>query len=155
RNRTETRRLLGVTDERPLVCVSFGAYSIDVPLEFVARSGAFTLGPFTREPPPGLKYQDVVAAADVVISKPGYGIISECVANDTALLYTSRGEFIEYDVFVAEMPRVLKAGFIDHDDLFAGRWTQHLNALLAQPAPPDQPAVDGAEVAAGRLLTMI
>ncbi len=53
-----------------------------------------------REPPAGLLYQDLVAAADVVVSKPGYGIVSECVANGTALLYTSRGRFIEYDLFV-------------------------------------------------------
>ena len=57
----------------------------------------------------GVRYEDLVRAVDVVISKPGYGIISECVANDTALLYTSRGDFIEYDVFVAEMPRVLQS----------------------------------------------
>jgi hypothetical protein len=103
----------------------------------------------------GIRYEDVVHAVDVVISKPGYGIISECVANDTALLYTSRGEFIEYDVFVAEMPRVLRAAFIDHDNLFAGRWTTHLDALLERPAPPEHPAVDGADVAARFLLDMI
>ena len=103
----------------------------------------------------GGRYEDLVRAVDVVISKPGYGIISECVANDTALLYTSRGDFIEYEVFVAEMPRVLRAGFIGHDDLFAGRWTAHLDALRAQPAPPDRPPVNGAEVAAGLLLEMV
>ena len=52
-----------------------------------------------------LRYEDLVAAADVVVSKPGYGIVSECIANDTALLYTSRGRLIEYDVMVAEMPQ--------------------------------------------------
>ena len=41
------------------------------------------------------------AAVDVVITKPGYGIISDCVANGTAMLYTSRGRFAEYDVMVA------------------------------------------------------
>ena len=39
----------------------------------------------------GFRYEDLVAAVDVVLTKPGYGIVSECVANDTALLYTSRG----------------------------------------------------------------
>ena len=45
-------------------------------------------------------------AADVVVTKPGYGIIAECLANDTAIVYTSRGEFAEYDVLVdgAEAP---------------------------------------------------
>ena len=33
----------------------------------------------------GLRYEDLVAAVDVVLTKPGYGIIAECVANDTAL----------------------------------------------------------------------
>ncbi len=46
----------------------------------------------------GLRYEDLVAAVDIVITKPGYGIISECVANETALLYTSRGRFAEYEV---------------------------------------------------------
>ena len=49
----------------------------------------------------GLRYEDLVAACDVVATKPGYGIIAECVANRTAILYTSRGRFVEYDVLVA------------------------------------------------------
>ena len=63
----------------------------------------------------GLRYEDLVAAVDVVVTKPGYGIISECIANDTALLYTSRGRFVEYDVMVREMPRVLRCRFLDHE----------------------------------------
>lgn len=103
----------------------------------------------------GFRYEDLVRAADVVITKPGYGIIAECVANDTALLYTDRGHFIEYDVLVANMPRFLRTRFISHDDLFAGRWQDHLDALLAQPAPPRKPATNGAEVAADLLLKMM
>jgi hypothetical protein len=100
----------------------------------------------------GLRYEDLVRAADAVVTKPGYGIIAECLANDTAILYTSRGHFVEYDVLVDAMPRFLRCRFIDHDDLFAGRWRPHLDALLAQPAPPDRPATNGADVAAGYLL---
>ena len=103
----------------------------------------------------GYRYEDLVRAVDVVATKPGYGIISECLANDTAILYTSRGDFIEYGVLVEAMPRFLRAELIDHADLFAGRWGAHLDRLLAQPEPPEQPATDGAEVAAARLLAMI
>jgi hypothetical protein len=39
----------------------------------------------------GLRDEGLVAAVDVVVSKPGFGIIAECIANDTVLLYTSRG----------------------------------------------------------------
>ncbi len=103
----------------------------------------------------GFRYEDLVRAVDVVITKPGYGIISECIANDTALLYTSRGRFVEYDVLVSEMPRFLRARYISHDDLFAGRWGHHLDALLAQPSPSQAPPVNGAETAAELLLDFI
>jgi hypothetical protein len=103
----------------------------------------------------GLRYEDVVRAVDVVVTKPGYGIIAECLANDTALLYTSRGHFIEYDVLTRDAPRVLRTAYIDHDDLFAGRWTRHLDAVLSQSAPLERPAVDGADVAAELLLERI
>jgi hypothetical protein len=96
----------------------------------------------------GLRYEDVVAAVDIVITKPGYGIISECIANDTALLYTSRGHFVEYDVLVREMPRWLRSGFISNDDLFAGNWQQALDAVLARPQAPEKAEVNGAALAA-------
>jgi hypothetical protein len=183
RDPQETRDRLGLPRDERLVLVSFGGYGLErldrealgrleslegyvalvspgpaasLPADWpAARRGGLLPFDESRMYAAGIRYEDVVHAVDVVISKPGYGIISECVANDTALLYTSRGEFIEYDVFVAEMPRVLRAAFIDHDNLFAGRWTTHLDALLERPAPPEHPAVDGADVAARFLLDMI
>jgi L-arabinokinase len=89
------------------------------------------------------------------IGKPGYGIISECLANDTALLYTSRGDFREYQVLVDAMPAFLRCAFIAHADLFAGRWSGHLDRLLAQPDPPTRPATNGADVAADMLLEFL
>ncbi len=97
----------------------------------------------------GLRYEDLVAAVDVVVTKPGYGIISECIANDTALLYTSRGRFREYEVMVAAMPRVLRCAFIDRQGLLDGRWLEPLTGLLARPAPAERPRTDGAAIAAG------
>ena len=74
------------------------------------------------------------------------------IANDTALLYTSRGRFVEYDVFVAEMPRYLRRAFIEQGDLMAGRWETYLYQLLERPAPLRTARVDGADVVAGHLL---
>jgi L-arabinokinase len=44
------------------------------------------------------KYQDLTASADVVISKPGYGVVSECFLNGIPLLYIPRMDFAEYPV---------------------------------------------------------
>jgi UDP:flavonoid glycosyltransferase YjiC (YdhE family) len=181
RDALDTRRRLGLPSGERLVLVSFGGYGLeglDLDALSALRDYGVLLGgsvPFAELSHPvqggrhgslipfderamygaGLRYEDLVRAVDVVVSKPGYGIIAECVANDTALLYTSRGRFIEYDVLVAEMPRFLRVAYMNHDDLFAGRWSAHLDALSALPAPPEHPAVNGAEVAADLLLDMI
>jgi hypothetical protein len=97
----------------------------------------------------GLRYEDLVAACDVVATKPGFGIIAECIANDTAMLYTSRGHFVEYDVLVREMPRYLRCGYIDHDALFAGSWRQSLDTILQASPPPERPSTNGAAVIGG------
>src|SRR6185312_2132435 len=90
----------------------------------------------------------VVGAVDVVFTKPGYGIISECVANRTPLVYTSRGRFAEYDVLVREMPRYLRCAYIDQESLVAGRWRAAAEAAVEAPPPPEDPRTDGAEVVA-------
>jgi hypothetical protein len=153
RDRRETRRAAGLDGSAPVVLPSFGAYGAALPYEVVRREGRLTVLDPARVPD-GFRYQDLVAAADVVVTKPGYGIVSECAANDTPLLYTSRGRFVEYDVFVAQMPRILRCRYISQEDLLAGRWADAVDALLAQPAPPERPRIDGAGIAAGEILRM-
>jgi L-arabinokinase len=173
----EIRRTLGLPRDTTLVLVSFGGYGLEIPYREIAQNGRFVLVATDREIPvpdslagasdPGgvlrvfriselaaqdLYYPDLVAAADVVVSKPGYGIVSECIANGAALLYTDRGRFAEHEVFVAEMPRVLKCRFLGQPDLVRGRWSGAVESLLAQPEPPHRLATNGAEVAARAIL---
>lgn len=160
RDPEEVRRALGFSPTERLVLVSFGGYGLRLDGRALAAvNGYRILDPGTFDEGTlydhGFRYEDLVAAVDVVVSKPGYGIISECLANGTALLYTSRGHFAEYDVLVSAMPRFLRCAFFGHADLFAGHWGRHLDAILDQPAPPDRPATNGAEIAAARLLEMI
>jgi UDP:flavonoid glycosyltransferase YjiC (YdhE family) len=159
----ETKLALGLPTDRRLALVSFGGYGIDHIRQDAldALRGYAVIGSAARPLDEaamydaGFRYEDVVRAVDVVVTKPGYGIVSECIANDTALLYTSRGRFAEYDMFVREMPRYLRCRFISHEQLFSGAWQQHLDAVLAQQPPPAAPDVSGADVAAALLLDMI
>ncbi len=170
----ETRRRLGLPDGR-LALVSFGGYGVEgIDLDALSRTPGWTLlvsasVPFGPDRTPlahatsrgalhpldepamyamGLRYEDVVAAVDVVVTKPGYGIISECVANETALLYTDRGQFIEYGVLVKEMPAFVRCAYVGRQDLLAGQWQEALDRLVDSPPAPQRPAVDGADVAA-------
>ena len=154
--RSETRRALGIPLDADVVLVSFGGYGVKVTARPAAR-GYHMLWPgdideavmYDR----GYRYEDLVKAVDVVVSKPGYGIIAECLANHTALLYTSRGDFREYPVLVEAMPAFLRCEFIDQRELLGGDWTPYLDRLLAQQHKPPQPT-NGAEVVRAMLLQL-
>ena len=126
----------------------------------IARHDASRKGPGVLHIPEQLmrdaavEFVDLVRAADVVVTKPGYSIISEAIAGGTALLYTSRGDFAEYDVLVREMPRYLRAGFIEQEQLLSGDWSAALGRLLSTPLPVERPALNGAEVAAEEILAV-
>jgi Glycosyl transferase family 1 len=174
RDPVETREALGLPRDRTLVLLSFGGHGLKglspaafdtFGEEFVAvLSGHLDMSEVARQSRRGViefdeqrlysegwRYEDLVAAVDIVATKPGYGIIAECAAHQTALLYTSRGHFIEYEVLVQEMPRYVRSQFIPQDALFAGDWRPYLEALLAQdhPEPAD---VTGAAMAAEMIL---
>lgn len=99
----------------------------------------------------GCGYAGLVAASDVVVTKPGYGIVSDAIAAGSRLLYTDRGDFPEYPVLVAEMGKWLTCAHVPSGQLRAGEIEAPLRALLARPVLPPPP-LDGARVAAGRLL---
>lgn len=183
RTPAETRARLGIGDDRLVVLVSFGGFGLEAlgvealasleRFDFIVTEGSLVPRgervagtPVTRRGhvvsvnehawyDDGWRYEDLVRAADVVVTKPGYGIISECLANDTALVYTSRGRFVEYDVLVAALPRTLRSAFIGNEDLLAGRWDAAIEAALYAPRPLVTEATDGAEFAADRVLSYL
>jgi hypothetical protein len=99
----------------------------------------------------GLAYEDLVGAADVVVSKPGYGIVSDAIGARTRLVYTDRGDFPEYPILVREMPRYLPVEHITREELFGGRLARAVDAVLAR-ALPEAPDTSGADIAALRVL---
>jgi L-arabinokinase len=148
--REETRRRLGLPLDRRLALPTFGVYGVGG-LGFSqidAGDRWRILGDFPDNAvyEAGLRREDLVAAVDVIVTKPGYGIISECIANGTAMVYTPRGQFAEYDVLVREMPRYLRCAFLDNASLLAGRWQDALDRAVSAPAPPERPRTDGANV---------
>jgi L-arabinokinase len=102
----------------------------------------------------GLAYEDLVGAADVVLTKPGYGIVSDAIGARTRLVYTDRGDFPEYPILVREMPQYLPVEHVTGDELFGGRLERALEAVLSK-AMPEAPDLGGADVAAFRILETI
>ncbi len=167
-SRAVTRRHFGLRPDARIVLLSFGGYGLPMlDLADLDCRADWTIVTTDRVTPGAealphvrvisereflngrFRYEDLVAAADVVLTKPGYGIIAECIAAGTAVVYTSRGEFREYDVLVAGMTGVLRSQFISQAELFAGQWWDALAAVMAQPKPTGSMPTNGAEVAAG------
>jgi L-arabinokinase len=177
-SREEVCKRLKVPADKPIVLASFGGFglpgletdtlakfkkytvvtAVNLPLSrarkdtATERKGSYISVNEEAMYDSGVRYEDLVGAAEVVVTKPGYGIISECIANDTAILYTARGHFPEYDVLIEEMPKYLRSAFINQDDLFAGKWESYLDKLRSQPKPKKKPEINGADVAADILL---
>jgi L-arabinokinase len=175
-SRDETRVRLGLPLDRPIALLSFGGYGlpdldvfgIDCLKEWSLAVTDRSLNQGTRALPASVhqigegafgdgtvRYEDVIGAVDVVVTKPGYGIVAECIAAGTPLVYTSRGKFLEYDVFVEEMPRYLRCQFISQADLFGGRWRAALDAVMQQGPPPLTMTTNGADIAAAAILAQL
>ena len=67
--------------------------------------------------------------ATSVVTKPGYGIVADCLANRVAVLFTDRGPFREYDVLAEALPRLGRARYVPRADVLAGQLGPHLDAL--------------------------
>jgi hypothetical protein len=102
----------------------------------------------------GLAFPDLVGAVEVVITKPGYGVVSDCIGAGTRLVYTERGDFPEYPIMVGEMPDYLPAAHVSNDALREGRIAAAVARVLATPFPAP-PRTDGASVAAARILARL
>jgi hypothetical protein len=150
-----TRARIGLPRDKRLALPSFGGYGLkDLDLDAIELPAGWELVRGLGQAEiydAGLSYQDLVRVVDVVVTKPGYGIVSECLANGTPLVYTERGRFAEYDVFVREMPRYVRCAYLDHATLLAGDWRDAIEAAYGAPPPPERPRTDGAQVIAERI----
>lgn len=170
----EVRRRLGLDDldRRPLVLISFGglgaggfglpgfdeaSVAAEEDLVFVAfgEPSATTPPHVLRVRDDALHVPDLVAAADVVVTKLGYGIVSEACARDTGLLYTPRPDFPEFPVMKQALPGRARAEEIAPADLCSGRFRPALDRLLPRPGRAPRCRVDGARVAAEVLVQLL
>jgi L-arabinokinase len=167
RTRAEQREAMGL-GRGPVALLSFGGFGLaPIPVAAIARSRPdwIFLVPWIPEGPlpanvralegARIRHEELVAAADVVVTKPGYGIVAECLANGPRILYTSRGDFPEYPILEEALRRHARCRFVSPTDLLAGNIGGALDALLSDESGfeilPDE-AFEGAAAAADAIL---
>jgi hypothetical protein len=121
------RRLLNFNDNYQYLLLSFGAYGLDS-----SKFNFENLDESTYLVVSGLKnfngknvihlndiyYPDLLIACDAVLTKPGYGILSEAYNTNCPIIYTDRGDFIEYKYLLDAMNEYHNSVFITQEELF-------------------------------------
>lgn len=100
-------------------------------------------------------FPSLVAASDIVVTKPGYGIVTDAIACNTPLVYTERGDFPEVPWLEDLIRHTLGGAPLLLEEFESGKWDKALEAaVLARDAIRQRAplALDGTQVAARRFL---
>lgn len=102
--------------------------------------------------PKVLRYADVAASVDAVVSKAGYGTLTECIANGVPLIYLPRHGFVEHEALVLGMNAWGGGVEISERAFYAGDWGEALAQTRSARLNSEAFATNGADVIA-RILT--
>lgn len=101
------------------------------------------------------QYEDLVRAVDTIVTKPGYGIVADVIAQRLPILYTDRGDFPEYPRLVEAIRDCATAEYIPQTELLSGNIEPYLMRLLSKADPWPVVGLDGAQVAAEKVLALL
>jgi len=161
RPRAELRRALGVSDaSQPLLLVSLAAADLAALGPRDVDAGDAVVAGFGPAPPgtrsrwvdlatgaPGT-HPELVAAADAVLAKPGYGTVAEALVYRTRFLALPRPGWPETGPLRAGLERDGCALDLSREAFTAGAWRAPLETLLETLRPLRAPDADGASRAA-------
>jgi hypothetical protein len=164
--REEIARLTGSDPQKKWILLSFATLEWDDPalasVEQLEEYEFFTVQPLAwqrrnihaldRE---YVDFSSVIASVDAVISKPGFGILSDCVVNCKPLIYADRSDFAEYAVLEMAIRKYLKHIHIPAADLYRGDLRRSLESIWERPDPIETLLSGGDEVAARRIMQFL
>jgi len=151
-----------LNDHRPIVLVGLREPDLlSVNLKQIGQMTNYRFITFNllNPPPNALNLQsrnyyfpDLLNACDLVISKPGYGIVSEVISIKTPMLYIPRSDFIEYDILVAALQKFHVAEELPTSNFLTGEWQPFIDSVLSKEMHNSLIRDDGADVVARTIL---
>ncbi len=164
---TERRKRIaeatGADPDKPWVLLSFTTLDLDTraieKISHIIMYEIFTVEPLNWQVQ-GIhslsrnlaSFTDIMASVDYVITKPGFGIVSECIANNKPIIYSDRKNFLEYPVLVDAIEQYCRNAFIPNAELYAGDLERALTDAKNAPRPKQEIPRGGAEKAAKIIL---
>jgi L-arabinokinase len=161
----ETRRLLGIDQDRRVALLSFGGHGLNaLGEERLHQWNDWLFLTTDRGRPAGrsrnvhniasahVSYVDLMGACDAVVTKPGFGIVSDALVNRVPVLYSDRGQFREYAVLSRALRSFGRAKYIPRRALLDGELGPYLDDLMEIDRPWTPIDTSGAEVIARHIL---
>lgn len=160
--RDDLQRHTGADPEKPWILLSFTSLgwgsSALAQIRRLREVAFFTVRPLAWEESnvhavdrDVVPFSDVLASMDAVVTKPGYGILSECMVNRKPMIYVEREDFCEYPILAEAARRFLPSVHLPAQDLYAGRLEGAIRAILAREWPAETLPSGGDELAASFL----
>ncbi|WP_404385949.1 hypothetical protein [Caenispirillum salinarum] len=137
---------LGVAEGSRLALITMGRVGGPLPVDAWPRFPGWRLihrGPDTCAGHPDMvqgdnlpfTFPELVASVDAVVTKPGYGTVTECACAGTPLLYRSRNDWPETPHMMSWAARHVAVEEIDDAAFRSGQFHKKLQAVLQAPRP--------------------
>ncbi len=101
--------------------------------------------------PGEIPFRDVLTSCDAVLTKPGYGIVSESIVARKPIIHAERTGFQEYPILVEAIEQHLPEVFLPESNLYRGEISEVLARIWTRPDPGRELPRGGAEIAAREL----
>lgn len=149
--RAEVARRLGLPMDRRWVLVALGGFDFPLPVgDWPRRQDVLWLRP--EEFADGnVPFNDLLASADAIVTKPGYGSFTEAAVHGVPLLYLRRPDWPEEPCLIDWLTHHARAGEISRAQARLGDLLPALDTLWAKRVPP-RPAPTGIAQAVTALL---
>ena len=157
RDRPGVLRQLGLGKSERLILLAMGGMELPLPVQdWPKLYGLDWLVPTELDSPredvrcfdvPGLKFADLLASVDAVVTKPGYGTFVEAACCGIPILYLQRDDWPETPHLASWLATHARSAVLTRERLLAGDFVETLQELWSAP-PPDLPSAGGASAAA-------
>lgn len=162
----ELRRRFGVGEGSKIIVFALGSMSdVDPPDwngDLIQDHILFGPASWARHSPwqnpatSGVSFTDLLASADIVLSKPGYGIVTEAAAAGTPVILLARDAWPEEPFLIDWLTRHGKCIYLDRllDSFMPEELFDYYDALAAAPSPP-LPATGGEDQVAALMESLL
>ncbi len=151
---TEIRNTLNLADNTKLILASMGGIQTTMNLDnwpnlpgiqyLIPDAAPTTRSDISTISTHEFNFSDILASADLFLTKPGYGAFSEAAINQVPVLYVNRQDWPEHHHLCAWLKKQLPCREISQAQFQNGKFGKELKTLLKEPrqAKPPRSGID-------------